>query len=320
MYTETPLVLFGDVFRPQEVEVTDHGLGVHVWRHRGNTNTSGWHTRFQTASVTARTIPGLRRIHPRTVHNRLCEHHIRPRQPCVRTLLLPRHHAERLRWSRAHQRWRLREWEAVLFSNESRFILDHSNGRIMVYHSVGERYKDACFRQRRAFGGGSVMVWGGISAHGRTPMAIINGNRNAHRYLKEVVRPNMLLFVRGQRRNMTFQQDNARPHVARLIMNFLWHENVLVMAWPSMSPDLSPIEHVWDKMDRRLRQRPNLPVTLQGLGETLQEVWLEIPPAFHANLVASMRRRCQECVNARGGHTHYWRCELLFDPHCVVTS
>ena len=44
VYTETQLVLFGDVFRPQEVEVTDHGLGVHVCRHRGKTNTSGWHT------------------------------------------------------------------------------------------------------------------------------------------------------------------------------------------------------------------------------------------------------------------------------------
>ena len=144
------------------------------------------------------------------------------------------------------------------------------------------------------------MVWGGISAHGRTSLVIINGNLNAHCYLEEVVRPHVLPFVHGQRKNMTFQQDNARPHVACLIMNFLRHENVLVMAWPSMSPDLSPIEPVWDEMDRRLRQQPNQPVTLQGLGETLQE----IPQAFHANLVASMRRRCQECVNARVV-THY---------------
>ena len=161
--------------------------------------------------------------------------------------------------------------------------------------------------------------WCGVASQ---PMAghlvIINANLNAHRYLEEVVRPHVQPFVRGQRRNITFQQDNARPHVARLIMNVLRHENVLVMAWPSISPDLSPIEHVWHEMDRRLRQRPNQPVTLQGLDEALQEVWQEILQAFHANLGASMRR--QECVNARGGHTHYVQCELLFDPHCVVTS
>ena len=169
--------------------------------------------RFQAASVTARTIPGLRRMHPRTVRKRLREQHIRPRRPCVRTLLLPHHRTERLRWSRAHLRWRLIEWEAVLFSEESRFSVDHSDGRIMVYRRVGERYQDACIRQRRAFGGGSVMVWGGISAHGRAPLVIINGNLNAHPYPEEVVRPHMLPFVRTQRRNMTFLQDNAIPHV-----------------------------------------------------------------------------------------------------------
>ena len=274
--------------------------------------------RFQTASDTAQTIPGLRRIHPRTVRNRLREHHICPRRPCVRALLLPRHRAERLRWSRAHLRWRLREWEAVLFSDESRFSLDHSDGRIMVYHRVGELYQDACIRQRRAFGGGSVMVWGCISAHGRTLLVIINGNLNAHCYLEEVVRPHVLSFVRGQRRNMTFQQDNARPHITRLIMNFLRHENVLVMAWPSMSPDLSPIEHVWDEMDRRLRQRPARYAARTWRSPA--KLWQEIPQALHANLVPSVRRRCQEWVNARGGHPHYWQCELLFDPQCVTTS
>ena len=44
VYTETLFVLFGDVFRPQEVEVTDHGLGVYVWRHGGKTDTSRWRT------------------------------------------------------------------------------------------------------------------------------------------------------------------------------------------------------------------------------------------------------------------------------------
>ena len=257
LYTETLLVLFGDGrFQTKGSESDRPRFGrpcVTSQRQDQYIIVTHLRNRFETASVTTRTIPELCRIHPRTVRNILREHHIRPRPPCVRTILLPHNRAERLR---THLRWRLREWEAVLFSDESRFSLDHSDGRIMVYRWVGERYQDACSWQRHAFGGGSVMVWSGISAHGRTPLVNINDYINAHRYLEEVARPPVVPFVHGQRRNMTFQQDNARPHVARL-MNFLRHENALVMAWSSMSPDLSPNEHVWDKMDRGLRQRPN---------------------------------------------------------------
>jgi hypothetical protein len=51
-------------------------------------------------------------------------------------------------------------------SHESRFHLDSSDGRSRVYRRIGERYADACVIQRQSFGGGSVMVWGGITAHG----------------------------------------------------------------------------------------------------------------------------------------------------------
>ena len=145
VYTDTPFVLFGDVFGPHKVDVTDHCLGLHVWRHRSNTNTSGWCT----CVIVSRQLlslhqpfHGLCHIHPRTVHNRLPEHHIGPRWPCVFMLLQPRHHAECLRWSHAHLRWSLREWEAVLCSDKSQFSLDHSDGPIMVYRRVDERYQD----------------------------------------------------------------------------------------------------------------------------------------------------------------------------------
>ena len=88
-------------------------------------------------------------------------------------------------------------------------------------------------------------------------------------------------------------------------MSFLRRQNIQVMEWPAM-PDLAPIEHVWDEMDRRLRQRRNSPRTLRELGEALREVSQDIPQAFLANLVASMRWRCVSFVNSRGGHARYW--------------
>ena len=52
-----------------------------------------------------------------------------------------------------------------------------------------------------------------------------------------------------------FQHDNAWPHVARICTQFLEAENIPVVLWPAYSPDMLPIEHVWNALDRRARQR-----------------------------------------------------------------
>ena len=148
-----------------------------------------------------------------------------------------------------------------------------------------------------------MMVWGGITATGRTPLYIIHGNLTALRYRDEIIRPFVLPFLQAHGRNITFQQDNARPHVARVMLNFLTHNNVQTLPWPAVSPDLSPIEHLWDEMERRLRRLPNQPVTLLELKRALVQIWNAIPQVTLTNLVRSMRNRCAECIAANGGHT-----------------
>ena len=73
----------------------------------------------------------------------------------------------------------MHRWRQVLFSDESRFSLYRADGRKRVYRRRGERFTDACVMENDRFGGGSVMVWGGI-AHGlKTPLVVVNGNLNA---------------------------------------------------------------------------------------------------------------------------------------------
>jgi hypothetical protein len=105
--------------------------------------------RFQTLSLTARSMPGLPLISSRTVRNRLREHHIRPRRPAIRPLLLPRHRAARMTWCRRYLRFRIPDWANILFTDESRCNLDSSDGRSRFYRRVGERYADACAIQRK---------------------------------------------------------------------------------------------------------------------------------------------------------------------------
>ena len=197
--------------------------------------------RLQTAALTARSIPGLRNISPRTVRNRLRERNIRYQRPTIRPVLQRRHRVARLAWCRAHLRFTRRDWARILFSDESRFHLDSSDGRSRVYRRVGERYQDNCVVERRLFGWGSIMVWGGITGNARTPLVVINGNSTCARYRDEILQAHVVPFMRQHA--VTLQHDNARPHVARVVTDFLTQQNVNVLPWPAVSPDLSPIEH-----------------------------------------------------------------------------
>ena len=73
------------------------------------------------------------------------------------------------------------------------------------------------------------MVWGGITSHGRTQLVIVNGNLTGLRYRDEIIGPHVQAFIQRQGRNITLQQDNARPHVARVVTDFLRQQNIPVL-------------------------------------------------------------------------------------------
>jgi len=72
-------------------------------------------------------------------------------------------------------------------------------------------------------------------------------------------------------------RDNARPHTASLAMHYLNQESIAVMDWPARSPDLNPIEHVWDYIYRWITQRQNRPITLLDLTQALILEWNGLP-------------------------------------------
>ena len=79
-------------------------------------------------------------------------------------------------------------------------------------------------------------------------------------------------------------------------------QGVEVLDWPSRSPDLNPIEHIWDDLGRRVRQQVNPPQTLRNLERALVEQWRRLPQVVFTNVLRFMRRRCVAVRDARGGH------------------
>ena len=260
--------------------------------------------RFQTAAKTAREWPGQIRISRYTVRRRLRAHGIVARHPARRIRLLPRHCRARLNWAQIHRRWIHQQWDRVLFSDESRFILECHDGRQMVYRRRNERFLPQCVSV--AADKREVMVWGGITSAGKTDLVIINGNLTAQRYINEVLQPHLLPFLAHQRNNLVFQQDNAPAHRAIITQTFFNQNNIAVLTpWPAISPDLNVIEHLWDKMDKDIRALRPQPTTVQELQRALLDAWDNIPQPFIQQLTRSMRQRCTAVINAGGSSIRY---------------
>jgi hypothetical protein len=149
-----------------------------------------------------------------------------------------------------------------------------------------------------------VMVWGAICFGRRSRLVFIQGNLTAIRYVQEVLRPVVVPYFRRVN-NALFQQDNARPHIANVSRDFLDDSQVDLFPWPPRSPDLSPIEHVWDLMGRRLTNLHNPPLTLAALRHEIQVAWDSVPQDEINHLIRSMPRRVRKCRGSRGGPTHY---------------
>lgn len=256
--------------------------------------------RFLPATVTARHYG----VHAQTIINRLRQNQvpIHPRRPFTGQILTGHHRAARLLWARRYVRFTQRQWNSVIFSDESRFNVSHADGRVRVYRRRNERLADCCIQERDRFGGGSVMVWGGIMGNLKTDLVIIQGNLNAQGYINLL--NNTLMPFLHQNQPAIFQQDNARPHTALITTQFLAQNNVDVMPWPAVSPDLSPIENIWDELGRTARANHQIH-NVNDLRNALLVEWQRIPNALVQRYVNSMRRRILKCIRANGGHTGY---------------
>ncbi len=124
------------------------------------------------------------------------------------------------------------------------------------------------------------MMWGGISFNTRMPLVQIEGNLTAQRYIDEVLEATVFLFLQANPEVLIFQQDNARPHSARITIAQLQENNVKVLPWPAFSPDPSPIEHLWDQIASAIHRRQPRPANLCQLAAAAQEEWRNIPQVY----------------------------------------
>ncbi|GFW90861.1 transposable element Tcb2 transposase [Trichonephila clavipes] len=177
-----------------------------------------------------------------TVRNQVHGVSLYTRRPTVCVRLTSRHRRDRREWAKEHVNWRRNEWSNFLFSDEPRFSLHPDNRRIFIWRDRGSRNNPAFVHESVRFGGGRVLVYGGISIDGRTDLYIIrDGPLTARRYRDEILSPIVVPYAAAIVDDFILMDDNCRSHRANLVEDFLFEEENVRMEWPACSPDMNPI-------------------------------------------------------------------------------
>ncbi|GFW61246.1 transposable element Tcb2 transposase [Trichonephila clavipes] len=177
-------------------------------------------------------------IDPQTISRHLAKANLKSNPPFRALPLTPEHRQLRLQWYQARSMWNVTDWQKVVFSDESRFVLGTDDNRVRVWIRPGP---------------------------------FLNGLPGA-----------------------ILQQDNARPHTARVAQDFL--RPFQTLPWPVLSPDLSTLEHVWDQLKRYMPSCHSV----HDLELAVQDLWVHLPQDNIRYLINLIPDRVAACIAAGG--------------------
>jgi transposase len=223
---------------------------------------------------------------------------------------------KRYGWSRMRKNW-ITEWESIIWSDESRFELFNNDSNNWIWRKTNERYNVECLNPTVKKSKG-IMVWGCFCNNKLGPLVLVEGTLNSDRYI-ELLENYLLPFLINlnekeetlipwyffQEEDYIFQDDNASCHVSNKTKS--WKENKLIktLPWPAQSPDLNPIENLWDILERRVRKYKPMPSTKNDFFELLKREWYQIDEGELTRLVKSMPNRINNVIKSKGNPTKY---------------
>ena len=241
----------------------------------------------------------------RTIRNRLCKEFKMPARKAVKKpIITSAMRKKRLQFCEKYKNYTIEQWKKVMFSDESSFQINNCPNQT-VRRPVGSSPVNPRYTKKTSKHPASVMVWGCFSHNGRGGLTLLNSNQrlNTDGYIK-ILEEKLAHFmcVHGC---TIFQQDNAPCHCSKKALKWFQDNNIELLDWPSNSPDLNPIEHLWSNMKRKLSE---IEITsISQLKEEIKRVWcLETTAEECQKLAESMPRRIEAVIRNRGYPTKYW--------------
>lgn len=246
-------------------------------------------------------------VSAQTVRNVLQENGLEAKHKVKKPAISLKNQKKRFEFAKKHQNWTIDDWSCVIWSDETKINRFASDGRLWCWKSKGEGLSKRIIQPTVKHGGGSLMAWGCMTAHGVGYLCKIEGGLNADLYcqiLEDELIQSMDYYGMNKEK-VIFQQDNDPKHTSKIAKECLRKLNINVLEWPPQSPDLNPIEHLWDVLKRRLNAYETQPKGMHELWERIEKQWSEIGKEECLTLIESMPRRIEAVLKAKGGYTKY---------------
>jgi len=204
----------------------------------------------------------------------------------------------RIAFAEGYSRWTEDDWSRVIFSDETHFYLGH-HGREYVQRPVGAAL-DPKYTLKTERLKGKVSLWGCICAGGLGHAELYVDSLDARRY-QSILALNLVnsahqFWPRGQ---WWFQQDNWTVHTAGTSQAWFHNHGIDLIDWPAWSPDLNPIENLWNDLKRRVYAHH--PQTMEELEEWIGKEWAATDLNFISHICRSMPQRLQ-LLRDNNGH------------------
>ena len=216
----------------------------------------------------------------------------------------------RLAWAYEHLDWTFEEWESILWSDET-WVNGTRHRRIWVTRRKDEAYEPTCVVPKLR-GKGGWMFWACFAGSKKGPCVFWEkewGTINKESCCEHIV-PIIDGWIRHEAAEgvqLQFMQDNAPGHAATTTQAELQERGIRVIFWPPYSPDLNPIEEVWNIMKDWIQEHygDEDRLSYDSLRKAIREAWNAVGEDQLRRLIGEMRERCQAVINAKGGHTQY---------------